>query len=60
MPRNETLLPTPTGKIARMGWKTDEETGEEVFYAEVRFDGIPPLSPKIVWEAIPVTLQPAT
>jgi hypothetical protein len=56
MPRNETLLPTPTGKIASMGWKKDEETGEEVFYAEVRFDGIPPLSPKLVWEAIPVNV----
>lgn len=54
--RNETLLPEPVGRIVSMGWKFNEETGVDEFYADIRFDGIPPLSPKLVWEPIPVII----
>jgi hypothetical protein len=46
------------GTISTMGWEKDEETGQEVFYAHVRFPGIPHLSPRIVWDAVPVEVVP--
>jgi hypothetical protein len=50
-------MTSAVGTIQSMGWETDAETGAEVFYVHMRFDDIPPLSPKLVWEAIPVTLN---
>ena len=46
------------GTVHSMGWEKDEETGEEVFYAHLRFTGVPLLSPKLVWEAVPVSIVP--
>lgn len=40
-----------------MGFKTDEETGEEVFYLELRFSSVPNLSPKLVWDKPRITLS---
>jgi|RhiMethySRZTD1v2_1073278.scaffolds.fasta_scaffold5158562_1 hypothetical protein len=46
------------GTIRSMGWEKDEETGEEVFYAHLRFPAPPPIPIKVVWDAIPVAVIP--
>ena len=47
-----------TGTIRSMGWETDDATGEEVFYVHMRFDGPPPLSPMLCWDAVPMLIRP--
>lgn len=48
-----------SGIVRRIGWETDEETGEKVFRAIVEYPDGPPdpdLPLAVVWQEIPVKI----
>ena len=52
-------MSSAVGTIHSMGWETDAETGDEVFYVHMRFDAPPPLSPKLCWDKVPMAVTTA-